>query len=87
MKPTHDASRIGAKAARYVSTALAVVAMVTCSLSFTFWEAFHRDVPMGIGNMRGTALTLLILGVPLLAASMVLSARGSARTRKIRLDR
>jgi hypothetical protein len=34
---------------------------------------------MGVGNMRGTALSMLVLGVPLLIGSVCLNARGSLR--------
>jgi hypothetical protein len=63
-----------------VSEALAVVATVTSALSFFFWGVFHRDVPMSVGNMRGTALTMLVVGVPILVASMRWS-RSSLRGR------
>lgn len=36
---------------------------------------------MGVGNLRGTALAMLAIAVPLLIASMVLAARGSLRAR------
>lgn len=62
-----------------VSVALAIVAAITSLVSFVFWRVFERDVPMGIGNMRGTALTVLVLAVPLLLFSLVLSGRGSLR--------
>jgi hypothetical protein len=65
----------------YLSTALAVVAVVTSTASFFFWQVFHRDVPMGIGNMRGTALATLVIAVPLLIVSMALASRRSLRAR------
>jgi len=64
-----------------VSTVLAVVAAVTSVISFVFWDLFQRDVPMGIGNMRGTALTMLVVAVPVLIVSMILTSRGSLRAR------
>ena len=67
--------------AQRVSTALTIVALITSVASFFFWRVFHRDVPMGIGNLRGTALAMLAIAVPLLIASMVLAARGSLRAR------
>lgn len=70
-----DPSRV----ARRVSVALALVAAVTSALRFTFGGLFHRDVPMGVGDMRGTALTILVLALPLLIASIIFSARGSLR--------
>ncbi len=62
-----------------VSTALAAVAALTSGVSFLFWDVFHRDVPMTVGNMRGTALAMLVIAVPLLVGSMILSSRGSLR--------
>jgi hypothetical protein len=62
-----------------VSLALAAVAAVAAWLAFTFWGLFHRDVPAGIGNMRGTALTVLAVAVPLLLAAMAWASRGSLR--------
>ncbi len=41
----------------------------------------RRDVPMTVGNMRGTALAVLVIAVPLLVGSMMLSSRGSLRAR------
>jgi hypothetical protein len=70
-----------ARLARTVSTALAVMAAVASLLSFVFWQVFHRDVPVTVGNMRGTALTVLVIAVPLLVASMALASRGSLRAR------
>ncbi len=64
-----------------VSVALAVVALVTSAASFFFWGVFHRDAPMGVGNMRGTALAVLAIAVPLLLVSMALALRGSLRAR------
>lgn len=68
-----------ARIAYRVSAALLTIAALTSLLSFIFWGLFHRDVPMAVGNMRGTALTVLVLVLPLLAASMILSRRGSLR--------
>jgi hypothetical protein len=62
-----------------VSTALAAVAALTSGVSFLFWDVFHRDVPMTVGNMRGTALAMLVIAVPLLVGSMILSSRGALR--------
>ena len=64
-----------------VSSVLASVALLTTAVSFLAWGVFQRDVPMTVGNMRGTALTMLVLAVPLLVASMILSSRGSLRAR------
>jgi hypothetical protein len=75
-KPTTDLGT-----ARRLSAALAATAAVTSAASFTFWEVFHRDVPMTIGNMRGTVLTMLVLAVPLLVGSMSAARAGSMRAR------
>lgn len=66
-------------AAYGVSAVLAGVAALTAGASFFFWDLFERDVPMTVGNMRGTALTMLVIAVPVLIGSMVLSSRGSSR--------
>lgn len=76
-RATGSAERI----AQRVSTALVIVALITSLTSFFFWRVFHRDVPMGVGNLRGTALAMLVIAVPVLIASMVLAARGSMRAR------
>ena len=62
-----------------VSAALASVAVLTSGASFLFWDVFQRDVPMTVGNMRGTALAMLVIAVPILVGSMILSSRGSLR--------
>lgn len=62
-----------------LSAALAIVSGATAAASFVLWGTFHRDVPAGVGNLRGTALTVFAIAVPLLAASMVLAAQGSVR--------
>lgn len=64
-----------------VSTALVVVAILTSGVSFLFWGVFDRDVPMAVGNMRGTALAMLVIAVPLLIGSMIRSSRGSLPAR------
>lgn len=75
----NEALRLGHEHA--VSLALAVVAGITAAASFLFWDVFARDVPMGIGNMRGTALTILVVALPMLLISMRLAERGSLRGR------
>jgi len=62
-----------------VSIALAAVSTVASAASFIFWRVFSRDAPMGVGNMRGTALTVLVVAVPLLLLSMKRTASGSLR--------
>jgi hypothetical protein len=67
--------------AQAMSIALALITAVTATLSFGFWSLFHRDMPVTVGNMRGTALTVLLVGVPALVTSMFFAARGSVRAR------
>jgi hypothetical protein len=64
-----------------LSIALAIVAVLASGGSFFFWNAFSREAPMTVGNLRGTALAMLIIAVPLLIGSMRLAARGSLRAR------
>lgn len=73
--------RVPGRGAYCVSSVLASVALLTAAVSFLAWGVFQRDVPMTVGNMRGTALTMLVIAVPLLVASMILSSRGSLRAR------
>lgn len=58
-----------------VSAALLAVAGVTAFVSFVFWGVFDHDVPSGVGNLRGTALTLGVIVLPAMAAAMRLAAR------------
>jgi hypothetical protein len=67
-----------------VSIALVVVAILTSGTSFLFWGVFDRDEPMTVGNMRGTALAMLVIAVPLLVGSMIRSSRGSPAARSAR---
>ncbi len=67
--------------AQRLSLALAVVAGLAAGASFVFWPLFHRDAPMTVGNMRGTAVAVLLV-LPLLVASMRL-ASGSLRAQII----
>jgi hypothetical protein len=66
-----------------VSAALAVVAGLAGAVSFVFWDLFYRDVPMIVGNLRGTALTMAAIALPIMIASMVSASRGSVRARFI----
>jgi hypothetical protein len=68
---------------RRLSFALAAVAGVTGAVSFTWWRIFARDVPAGIGNLRGTALTLVALVIPIMLVAMRAASRGSLRARVI----
>jgi hypothetical protein len=62
-----------------VSGILAVEAAVTGALVFFAWGVLENDAPMSVGNMRGTALAVLVIAVPLLVLAMALAARGSRR--------
>ena len=62
-----------------VSGILAVEAAVTSALIFFAWGVLASDAPMSVGNMRGTALAVLVIAVPLLVLAMMLAARGSRR--------
>lgn len=69
--------------ARRLSVALAVVSALTGAASFIFWQLFSRDVPAGIGNLRGTALTLVGIVLPVMLIAMYESGRGSLRGRLV----
>lgn len=69
--------------ARITSMALVVKAALTAAASFIFWGVFERDVPMGIGNMRGTALTVLVIALPTILIAMELARRGSLGARLV----
>jgi hypothetical protein len=64
-------------AAYWLSAALAVAAAASSLLTFTV-PAVLRGTAVMNGSARGTALAVLLAGVPALACSMVLAARGSA---------
>jgi hypothetical protein len=68
---------------RRLSFVLAAVAGGTGIVSFVWWRLFLRDVPAGIGNLRGTALTLVVLVIPLMLLAMRAAAAGSMRGRLI----
>ena len=57
---------------------LAVVAATVSALTF-FADGVLTGPAVAVGNARGTALVILVLGVPTLAASIALARRGSAR--------
>lgn len=61
-----------------LSLALAVVAGVTAALTF-FLPDVLLGPPVTNGNARGTALVMLVGGVPVLLASVYLVSRGSWR--------
>jgi len=61
-----------------LSGALAVVAGVSAAFSL-FYSSLLGGVAVGRGNLRGTALIVLVVGVPVLVGAMVVGPRGSAR--------
>ena len=63
--------------AYWLSAALAVVAAAASLLTFTI-PAVLRGTAVMNGSARGTALVVLLAGVPVLACAMLLAARGSA---------
>jgi hypothetical protein len=61
-----------------VAVALAVVATTAAGFSFFFpWLLTGAEV--GKGSLRGTALVILLVGIPVLAAAMDRTSHGSAR--------
>src|SRR6185312_11441425 len=64
-------------AAYWLSAALGVVAAASSLLTFAVPGVLRGTAVMN-GSARGTALVVLLAGVPALACSMLLAARGSA---------
>ena len=64
-------------AAYWLSAALGVAAAASSLLTFTV-PAVLRGTPVMNGSARGTALVVLLAGVPALGCSMLLATRGSA---------
>jgi hypothetical protein len=64
----------------WLSAALAVAAAAGSLLTFTV-PAVLRGTAVMNGSARGTALVVLLAGVPTLAGSMLLAARGSVIAR------
>src|SRR6516162_6825652 len=62
----------------WLSGLLAATAVVTCLLTFLVPRVLRGTAVMN-GSGRGTALVVLLLGVPVLATSMWLARAGSAR--------
>lgn len=60
-----------------LSGALVVVAAGASALSF-FFSSLLTGAPVAIGCLRGTALVILAVGLPVLATAMARTARGSA---------
>src|ERR1039458_10612913 len=63
--------------AYWLSAALAVAATAAALLTFLLPSALRGTAVMN-GSARGTALVVLLAGVPVLAGSMLMAARGSA---------
>jgi len=61
-----------------MSGALGVVAAAAAALSF-FDSSLLTGAPVAVGCLRGTALVMLVGGLPVLAAAMLWTAHGSAR--------
>jgi hypothetical protein len=61
----------------WLSAALGLAAAASSLLTFTVPAALRGTAVMN-GSARGTALVVLLAGVPALACSMLLAARGSA---------
>lgn len=61
-----------------LSVALAINAALTGFILFVFGGVL-RGVPVMNGSARGTALVMLVVGVPVLVGALVLARRGSAR--------
>jgi hypothetical protein len=64
--------------AYWLSLALAVVAVAASALG-VFFPGIFRDPAMTVGNARGTSVVILVIAVPTLVVSMILTARGSLR--------
>ena len=75
--PSHSRVIGRGGAAYWLSAALAVAAAASSLLTFTV-PAVLRGTAVMNGSARGTALVVLLAGVPALACSMLLAARGSA---------
>jgi hypothetical protein len=73
--------QVGDRLPYRLSAALAIVATLGAVLSFSFWGLFDRDVPVLVGNLRGTAVSVGVIAIPILVASMILTAKGSLGAR------
>jgi hypothetical protein len=74
---THDGSTRGLGTAPYVLSALLLLdAAAACAISLFRPDLLHGPA-VSIGNLRGTALTVLVVALPVLAASMLAVRRGS----------
>ena len=63
--------------AYWLSGALAIVAAVSALLTYLVGDVLRGPAVMN-GSARGTALVVLLAGVPVLACSLILARRGSA---------
>ena len=61
-----------------LSAALAAAAAASAALSF-FVPSVLTGAVVGNGNLRGTALVVLLIGVPTLVTAMVATSRGATR--------
>ena len=66
-------------AAYILSGALAVVAAIAATATF-FLDGILTGPAVAVGNARGTAFVILVLGVPVLVGSIALTRRGSVRS-------
>jgi hypothetical protein len=66
------------RVAFWLTGALAVVTLIT-SAAGVFHPSLFRDTAMTAGNARGTGLVMLVVAMPALVASMLLTGRGSVR--------
>ena len=71
-----------ARAAYWVSGALAVVSAVAAAGTF-FVPGVLRGTAVMNGSARGTAIVMLAVGLPLLIVSMYVASRGSIRARVV----
>jgi len=71
-----------ARAAYWVSGALAVVSVVAAAGTF-FVPGVLRGTAVMNGSARGTAIVMLAAGLPLLMVSMYVASRGSIRARVV----
>jgi hypothetical protein len=80
VRPTAVRGRVTpSRGAPYLlSGTLALVAAIAAGVTF-FDDGVLTGPAVAVGNARGTALMILVLGVPVLVASIVFSGRGSVR--------
>lgn len=72
------AETVSSAVAYRLSAALGAVALAASSMSF-FIPGVLNGPAVAQGNLRGTALVVMVVAVPVLFTSMSLSGRGSAR--------